>query len=590
MKTRRETCVFILLMLVAGVLFGADANNPTITGEWQGMVATQHLIVRIEQAGDGSYTGKLTAVDQGNVTVPVEAVSYAAGVLRIELKSNGAFYEATLSADGNEFAGAWHQGGNTVPLTLRRPGAAAPKLTLKPRSIGSIPFEPCRTADGNTEGLCGKYVVYENRALKSGRTIALNIMVLPALSEKPAGDPWFPLGGGPGQSAVTAYPAAGFTTSVRQQRDVVLVDQRGTGGSNPLPCNLRDPKDPQELIGDAMPVDRVRACRAELEKKADLTQYTTSISADDLDDVRQAMGYDKVNVFGASYGTLAGLVYLRRHGDHVRTLTLEAVATPNYRIPLPFARTIQSSIDGLIDRCAADAACNKDYPDLKKEFRAVVDRLDRSPAHFEVKNAAGESKTVTLSRGMFVGDLRPVLYIPTLVRQFPDLVHRAYHDDWSVFAGVATGIRAALDKAVDRGMSLSVICAEALPGMTESMIRRETAGTYLGDYQVRIYQKACHEWARGSIPRDFYDPIHSAVPTLLISGALDPATPPEASAQAARDLINSRVVVVKNGTHGTGSPCIDRLISEFVSQGSATGLDASCADQISLPFVTSAQR
>jgi pimeloyl-ACP methyl ester carboxylesterase len=589
MKTRRETCVFILLMLLAGALFGAGGDGPAITGEWQGMVATQHLIVRLEQAADGSYTGKLTAVDQGNVTIPVDTVSYApAGTLRLELKSLGAFYEATLSADGSELAGTWHQGGNSVSLSLHRPGAAAPRLTLKPRAIGSIPFEPCRTADGNTEGLCGTYEVYENRTLKTGRKIALNIMVLPALSDKPAVDAWFPLGGGPGQSAVTAYPSAGFTVKVRQQRDVVLVDQRGTGGSNPLPCNLRDPKNPQELIGDSMPLDKVRACRAELEKKADLTQYTTSISADDLDDVRRAMGYDKINVFGASYGTLAGLVYLRRHGDHVRTLTLEAVATPNYRIPLPFARTIQSSIDGLIDRCAADAACNKDYPDLKKEFRAIVDRLEKSPAHFELTNAAGEAQTVTLSRGMFVADLRPVLYIPSLVSQFPYLIHRAYQGDWSSYAAAVTAVRAAIDKAVDRGMSLSVVCAEALPGMTESMIRRETAGTYLGDFQVRIYQKACHEWARGSIPRDFYDPIHSAVPTLLISGALDPATPPEASAQAARDLSNSRVVVVKNGTHGTGSPCIDRLISEFVSQGSVTGLDASCADQIPLPPFASA--
>ncbi|HXA20545.1 MAG TPA: alpha/beta hydrolase [Thermoanaerobaculia bacterium] len=591
MKTRRETCVFILLMLLAGALFAAGADSVAITGEWQGMVATQHLIVRIEQAGDGSYTGKLTAVDQGNVTIPVDTVSYTpAGALRLELKSIGAFYEATLGADGGELAGTWHQGGNSVPLSLHRPGAAPPKLTLKPRTIGSIPFEPCRTADGNTEGLCGKYEVYENRTLRSGRKIALNIMVLPALSDKPAADAWFPLGGGPGQSAVAAYPSAGFTVKVRQQRDVVLVDQRGTGGSNPLPCNLRDPKNPKELIGDSMPLDKVRACRAELEKKADLTQYTTSISADDIDDVRRAMGYDKINVFGASYGTLAGLVYLRRHGDHVRTLTLEAVATPNYRIPLPFARTTQSSVDGLIDRCAADAACNKNYPDLKKEFRAVVGRLEKSPAHFEVKNAAGEAQTVTLSRGMFVADLRPVLYIPSLVSQFPYFVHRAYQGDWSTYAAAVMAVRGAIDKAVDRGMSLSVVCAEAVAGITEAMIRRETGGTYLGDFQVRLYQKACHEWPRGGIPRDFYDPIHSAVPTLLISGALDPATPPEASAQAARDLSNSRVVVVKNGTHGTGSPCIDRLISEFVSQGSATGLDASCADQIPLPpFVTQAQ-
>src|SRR5271155_4102763 len=137
-----------------------------------------------------------------------------------------------------------------------------------------------------------------------------------------------------------------------------------------------------------MVLEKVRACRAELEKRADLTQYTTSIAADDLDDVRQAMGYDKINLYGGSYGTVAALVYLRRHGDHVRTLTLEGVASPQYRIPLAFPRTTQNSIDQLIERCAADEACHKDFPNLKKEFAALVEQLEKTPAHFETNNAA----------------------------------------------------------------------------------------------------------------------------------------------------------------------------------------------------------
>jgi pimeloyl-ACP methyl ester carboxylesterase len=144
-------------------------------------------------------------------------------------------------------------------------------------------------------------------------------------------------------------------------------------------------------------------------------------------------------------------------------------------------------------------------------------------------------------------------------------------------------VRDAIDKTLDRGMSLSVICAEDIPGLTEATIRRETKGTYLGDFQVREYQRACREWAQGAIPEDFHSPIKSAVPALLISGALDPATPPEASAEAAHDLANSRVVVVKDGTHGTGSPCIDGLISQFVAHGSTADLAVSCADQIHLP-------
>jgi len=197
----------------------ADAKK--ITGEWQGIISRLHLVVKIDQDASGALTGKLTSVDQGNVTIPIETVSFAAGgALRLELKSIGADYEGKLSDEGSEIVGTWQQGGATIPLTLRRPGAGAAKSTLQPKTIGNIAFEPCRTSDGNTEGLCGKYEVYENRTAKSGRKIALNIMVLPALSDKPAADPWFAIAGGPGQSAVEAFPQAGFTAKVQQQRTV----------------------------------------------------------------------------------------------------------------------------------------------------------------------------------------------------------------------------------------------------------------------------------------------------------------------------------------------------------------------------------
>jgi pimeloyl-ACP methyl ester carboxylesterase len=611
MRTRRQNCVFIIastamigfitiLLTVAAVGAPHQASpvaqstaGRSVAGEWQGMVSRLHLVVKIEQAADGTLSGKLTSVDQGNVTIPIDAVSLTPeGALTLDLKRIGAAYEAKLSDDGKELIGTWKQGGNAVALSLHRPGAAAEKLTLKGKTLGRIPFEACRTVDGNTEGLCGTYEVYENRSTESGRKIALNIMVLPAITDKPASDPWFALAGGPGQSAVEAFPLAGFTTKVREQRDVVLVDQRGTGKSNPLPCQLRDPKNAQEVVGESMAPEKAHACRLELEQKADLTQYTTSIAADDLDEIRQAMGYDKINVFGGSYGTRAALVYLRRYGEHVRTLTLEGVAPPEHRIPLAFSRTMQSSIDQLIGRCAADEVCHKDYPELKKEFAAIIDRLDKSPAHFELNNSnAGATLAVTLSRGMFVAELRPLLYVPELVSQFPAMIHRAYGNDWTMYGAAVLMVRDAIDKTLDRGMSLSVICAEDIAGVSEATIRRETKGSYLGDFQVREYQRACREWAQGAIPEDFHSPVKSSVPALLISGALDPATPPEASAQAAHDLTNSRVVVVKDGTHGTGSPCIDGLISQFVAQGSTADLAVSCVDQIHLPpFSTTTQR
>lgn len=623
MKTTRETCVFLYLGLVAGSLAtsalcqpantrnsgetlfvggapgsargrqtvasepGQAAKGHSIAGEWQGRVANQHLILEFEQTADASFTGKLVAVDQGNVTLAIDEISLTpGGALRLEVKSADAVYEAKLSDDGSELVGTWHQGSNSFPLTFRRPGASAAKSTLKPRTLGSIALEPCRTTDGNTEALCGKYEVYENRESRTGRRIALNIMMLAANTPKPEADPFFALAGGPGQSATEFLPLAGYIAKVRGLRDVLLVDQRGTGKSNQLACKLQETDDAQAILGEPYPLEKIRECRAESERKADLKQYTTSIAAEDLDEVRQAMGYEKINVFGGSYGSKAALVYLRLHGDHVRTITLEAVASPQFLNPLPFAKALQSSVDGVMALCEAEDACRKDYPNLRKEFNTVVERLEKSPAKFEVKN-----QSVTMSREMFFSALRRLLYVPAVVSAFPLMVHSTYENDWNQYAEQTLALAGVLEGAVARGTFFAAVCAEDVPRLTEAAIRRETEGTYLGDTMVRRFQKYCGAWGpSGSIPKDFYSPVRSRVPALLISGALDPATPPESAYQVAHDLVNSRVIVVKQGTHGTGSPCIDGLIGEFVKQGSAAGLDASCAEQVYLPpFVTPTQ-
>jgi pimeloyl-ACP methyl ester carboxylesterase len=584
------------LILMAGAILGnaqptspapQSADNSAITGEWQGTITKLRLVLKIEQAAGVGLKGTVLSLDQGNVSIAIDTVSFASGALRLDLQSIGAAYDGKLSAEGAEINGTWQQGGASIPLLFHRPGASATKFTLKPRTQGRVALEPCRVADGNIEALCGKYDVFENRQSQQGRKIALNIMLLPATTDKPAVDPFFAFAGGPGQSATEAYAGvAGYVAKVRQQRDVLLVDQRGTGQSNPLQCRLKGGSDPQAIIGDAFSLDKIRECRAEMDKKADLTQYTTSIFADDMDELRQAMGYEKINVFGGSYGTKSGLVYLRRHGDHVRTLTLEAVATPQYRIPVPFAKTIQSSVDRLIALCAADAGCHKDFPDLHQEFTTLVDRLEKSPAHFQVQD-----QPVTLPRDIFVSSLRTLLYIPQIASTFPLMVHSAYQGDWTTYANSVLFLTSRLENVVARGMSLAAICAEDVPGLTDAFIKRETQGTYLGDAQVRRYQTYCKTWGSvGSIPKDFYAPIHSEVPTLLISGVLDPATPPELAQQAAHDLPSSRLIAIKEGTHGTGSPCIDGLVADFVQQGSAGKLDASCADQIHLPpFASLAQ-
>jgi pimeloyl-ACP methyl ester carboxylesterase len=561
----------------------APANS--ITGEWDGMIGNLHLVFVFGQTPDGGLVLKLTSVDQGNVVVPVDSVALDSGKLDVEMKAVGASYVATLSAAGDLITGTWTQGPASLPLTLHRPGAQ-PAFTLKARTIGTVALEPCRTADGNIEGLCGTVSVWENRELKQGRRLALRVMVLPAL-QGGAPDAFFPLAGGPGQSAIEAFPGAGYTSAIRKDRDVVLVDQRGTGGSAPMKCDLRDMTNAQQILGEEISAERLRACREQLAQTADLTQYTTSIFADDLDEVRAALGYEKIDLFGGSYGTRAALVYLRLHENRVRTIGLEGVVSPGYRMPLSFSRALQTSIDQIIQRCAAAAPCEQSYPDLRKEFDELLARLDKEPVKADV--TVGDSKqTVTISKGLFVSTLRPTLYVPEIITAFPLMIHKAYQGDWRIYTTLALQMRTAIDKSINRDMSLSVVCAEDVPGTTEAMISSETGGTYLGDYQMRQYQNYCKEWPQGHAPADFHAAIHSDVPALLISGALDPATSLAVSRETSRDLSKSQTVVLNNGTHGTGSPCVDGIIAKFVA--TAGTVDASCTDEMKLgAFLTPPQ-
>jgi pimeloyl-ACP methyl ester carboxylesterase len=574
---------FILICSLTSTLRSQPAAPPdAIAGEWNGTIAGKlRVIVRIQTTPDRTWTGVLESPDQGNAKLEIERISYDGGrAIHLELQKISASYDAELAPNSSEMTGVWQQGGARIPLTLRRPGAA-PASALKPVTRGRIPLHPCPAIDGGTQALCGTFPVYENRATRAGRKIALNLMLLPALAEKPAADPVFAFAGGPGQGAVEAYPLATYIALLRKQRDIVLIDQRGTGQSNPLGCAV-DPHDPQSLINGPASVDSLPACRAELERIADLTQYTTSNSVDDADDIREALGFEQINVLGGSYGSQVSLVYLRRHPTHVRAVLVEGVVPPDYRLPLPFAKTIQASLNHLFEDCAIDPACRQRFPTAKQDFDAVVKRLDREPAKFEFENV-----TISLTRGAFVSDLRALLYQPGAVSRLPWILRRAYEKDWTPFATAAIATRRAVSSQVARGMSFSVTCAESIPLIAESDILRETAGTALGDFDVRTYQRNCRQWPHATVPADFLAPVRSDVPVLLISGAEDPATPPSFAEHAAKSLTHSRVVTIPKGTHLTASACLDKIIAQFIDTASTAAVDTACVAQIRNPdFVT----
>src|SRR5262249_19774132 len=238
----------------------------------------------------------------------------------------------------------------------------------------------CHPLGVDGPALCGKYEVFENRPARTGRKIGLKLIVLPASGNEHTSDPVFWLHGGPGAAATQAVAAAreGFLQALRGHRDLVFVDQRGTGESNGLRCDLGDdPSDPKTFFGDLFPLDLVKRCRTKLESAADLRLYTTPIAMDDLDEVRAALGYERINLVAASYGTIAALVYMRQHQDHLRAVFLAGVANTNIRLPLHFPGAAQRVLDLLFEDCAADSICHQHFPDLKPEFAAALKRLAR---------------------------------------------------------------------------------------------------------------------------------------------------------------------------------------------------------------------
>ncbi len=566
-----------LVCLWIGSAWSQPAAAPRgITGEWSGTIAGKlRVILRVDRVGD-SLHASLESIDQGHAKIDVDEVSFdGKKSARFEMKKIDAGYEAELNPDGSELIGVWQQGGSMAPLRMRR-ADAGPEKAFRPAVRGKVSLTPCVASDGG-QGLCGTWEVYENRATRTGRKIGLHLIILPSFEEKPAADPIFGFAGGPGQSAVEAFPLLTAMAALRQKHDLVLIDQRGTGKSNPLRCAL-DESDPQALLNGPSSVKDLAGCRKDLETKADLVEYTTSNHADDVDEVREALGYGKIDVLGGSYGTLAALVYVRRHGEHVRAMVLEGVASPDYRLPLPFAKTIQASLDHLFANCAADPGCQKSFPDLKTEFETIVERLEEKPAAFEFNH-----KPVTLTRGVFVSDLRPLLYQPAIVSRLPHILHRAFEGDFTPFVTLAIFMHRAVNQSVARGMAFSVGCSESVPFISEADIQRDTGGTYLGDFDVRTYQKNCGSWPHARLSADFLDPVHSDVPSLLITGAEDPATPPSWAEHAAAGLSHSRVVAIPHGTHLTQSLCIDHMIVEFVNQGVASGIDTGCVNQIHNP-------
>ena len=466
-----------------------------------------------------------------------------------------------------------------IPVAL---ALIAAGCTAAPASQPTHRLAPCPSERALQDAYCGKFQVFENRGAGSGRRIDLQIVVLPASTDDERRDPLFFLAGGPGQGAAEmAATVATVFADVRRTRDIVLVDQRGTGKSHPLNCRPDSDSLDDVFPSDAAIASRVRACLQGLD--ADVRFYTTSIAMDDLEDVRAYLGYGAVNLYGGSYGTRAALVYLRQHGDRVRSVVLDGVVPTAMQLPLFTARDAERALAKLLADCDADEGCRSAYPGLPERIRTLLQRLGRKPVRVRlVHPRTGVPEVVDVTARAVASMIFGALYAPSTAALLPILLDRADRDDFQGL--VALAVAGSAQENMSVGMQLSILCSEDAPRIRAGDLDRETAGTVFGGYLAVDQMNACEHWPRGTVDASYYEPVTSDVPALVLSGDLDPVTPASWGESVVTHLSNAHHLVAPGTGHGVaGTACGQKLVAAFLEHGDADGLDTRCLETLKRP-------
>lgn len=457
-----------------------------------------------------------------------------------------------------------------APIDLRA-APPSPALTLTPCRL----THPSQLV--SVEAQCGKFAVPENPEAPTGRQIQLFVARIPAINERHRPDPLFLLAGGPGLAATTFYTGvAPVFERIHRDRDIVLVDQRGTGGSNALNCP--PDSDPDAPDSPAVLMQGARTCLAMLATHADVGDYTTSIAVRDLDAVRAALGYQTINLYGGSYGTRVAQHYLRRYPEHVRAVILDGVVPPQMTLGASLALDAQSALQRLFARCAADATCRARFGDPDHTFEALLTRLKARAAPVEVPDPfTGQIRKLSFDATDLGDVVRLSSYSTEQSALLPLVLDEAQaHGNFAPLASLLLQVTHSLDNLIAVGMHNSVVCSEDVPAYgIRAEDRAQLAQTYMGTAPLEAFEAICALWPRGPVDADFHQALSSGRPVLLLSGSNDPVTPPAYAAQAARGLTNSLQVVLNGMSHGQiTAPCAARLLSRFIESASTAGLDA----------------
>jgi pimeloyl-ACP methyl ester carboxylesterase len=463
--------------------------------------------------------------------------------------------------------------------------AMALAVAVRPTGAQTPALTPCtiRGLDGDVR--CGTVVVPENPRKPNERTLELFVVVARATGAERSPDPFLLLAGGPGQAASEMGPFASEAFGkVREARDLVLIDARGTGRSNPLACALV--RTNAQLAGWTIyPADEVRACRDSLSKRADLTQYTTANIADDIEAVRRAFGWPTLNFYGTSYGSRLALTFARRHPSSVRSMVLKAIAPPTMIAPMNYAEDAEAAF-ALFERdCRADSACARAFPSLRADLDTILHRAASGRVLAVMPASDQRRDSLPISRDAVAATLVGAMQSAGTRSQLPQLLRTAASGNSESIAGLILQYRRQLNAGIAMGMHLSVSCADDGHHLDLARASATDRQTFLGSSRVRMLAEACAAWVPMPETPGVTQPVRSTVPVLLVSGEVDPNTPPRWGEDALRTLPNGRHVVLRGVSHGWSNVarCGADFVAAFERQASARDLDVSCAAASSAP-------
>jgi len=463
---------------------------------------------------------------------------------------------------------------------LFAPASAAPTLELVDCRINAGPAYPGISAR------CGMLERPLNPADASSPALRLRVAVVPALSLEPEPDPFVPIAGGPGQGTVEFYAGtARAFEKIRRNRDLVLLDQRGTGDSARMDCDVED-----ELVGGAYSEEETRAatreCLAAL--PFDPRYFTTSVAVTDLEALRQALGYERLNLYGVSYGSRVAQHFARRYPGSTRSVILDGVVPPQLALGPGIAVEAQKALDAIFARCADDEACNERFPGLAAGFEALRESLDAEPRILTLPHPlTGQPEVLSFAAAELAGAVRLLSYNPASVALLPFLLQEAIDGRLEPIAAQFLMIRDGMTDALALGMHNAVMCTEDAPYFGgEAISDEELAATYIGPLMLAALRQICAVWPAGLIDDGFKTPLDSDLPVLLLSGDADPVTPPYFAEMAAVDLANAALLVGRNQGHGQAQRgCVPDIMAEFVATADPSAPDTDClAQAFAMPF------